>query len=143
MSSFPDPITPSEQDAALAALFSLLVDLQCIEPPTAAAIEPPEPEPPAIEAAVLPSLTVLPEQIVPLVAQVLPLEAIALPIEEMAIQEVAIEKVAIDEAAALEQLQRLLTAPDLAEFRPLVESLERKLTQMEHQLYEPAELINC
>jgi hypothetical protein len=53
-----------------------------------------------------------------------------------------IEVIAIDEAAAFKHLQQLLIAPELVEFRPIVKSLERRLEQMEHQIYEPTELIN-
>lgn len=47
-----------------------------------------------------------------------------------------------DEIAALEQLQTLLVAPKLVEFDGLVRTLEQKLTNLEHQIYTPSELIN-
>jgi outer membrane protein OmpA-like peptidoglycan-associated protein/phage terminase small subunit len=50
--------------------------------------------------------------------------------------------IAEDTIAALERLQTLLVKPELVEIRPLVETLEQKLANLEYQIYEPTELIN-
>ena len=147
----PDPLVPlpldSKQDAkALTGLLSLLTDLELVEPldpPLASDIAQSEPddETPAGCTDAQNGAAVPP----PAPLDFEPLDcAIAPPQEIKVALTVAppIQATAVDDAAAFEQLQRLLVDPKLAEFRPIVESLGRKLAQIEHQLYDPAELIN-
>ncbi len=143
----PAPLVPlppdSKQNAeALTGLLSLLTDLELVEPP-----DPPLASDIALEPDdQTPACCADPQGAAGLPPASLDFEldcAIAPPqkIEVALAVSPPIEASAVDDDA-FEQLQRLLIAPKLAEFRPIVESLERKLAQMEHQIYDPAELIN-
>lgn len=147
-----DPSVPSLLDSkqnaeALTGLLSLLIDLQLIEPPT---------DPPlAISSAKLNHDDETPVRFVdsqnsavislPASLNFEPLDCPIAPPQEIEVALVVlppIEVTAMDEVTAFEQLQRLLIAPELAELRPLVESLGRQMAEMKHQIYEPTELIN-
>lgn len=140
----PLPLDSKQNSEALTGLLSLLTDLELVEPP----------DPPlASDIAELeaddqtPAPCADPQGAAELPPASLDFEpdcAIAPPPEiEVALAVSSpIEAAAVEDDDAFEQLQRLLIAPKLAEFRSIVESLERKLAQMEHQIYDPAELIN-
>ncbi|NJO39540.1 MAG: BON domain-containing protein [Cyanobacteria bacterium RU_5_0] len=133
----------SDSDATqLANFLSLLIEMDIITPITSPEITPPELSKANLAIPIVEPTDRLtsPEEPSNLCVEVLsPLSPSFTPLPSPA----STPPEDYDEAViAFKHLQNLLVAPELDAFRPLVETLEQKLYALEHQIYDPTQLMS-